>query len=40
VQQAPIYQHLGANWCVFPSSDPAYAGPPSPQGEGMGAVLI
>ena len=27
-----------ANWCVLPSSEPPFGGPPSPQGEGFGVV--
>ena len=26
---------IQANWCVYPSSEPPFGGPPSPQGEGL-----
>ena len=29
---------LQANWCILPSSEPPFGGPPSPQGEGFGTV--
>ena len=31
---------IQANWCIYPSSEPPFGGPPSPRGEGLGAAII